>query len=514
MVKLKRSSTKDLFLESKQDEEKLRSYLGDDLFEKYMDVRKKLPDLKNQFKDFTKVSFNTGRVSKEDNIQLKKDLVNSYNRLIEYLPRDKQSLFKKRNITNYDRLGGKTLETLLDKYKEARDIVFKDQARFRDFGQLVKAPVDVIQNWVDTFSTNRDKRQQDKVEGADKLYEDSDWVVYRITTYPAAQLYGSNTKWCISGKYPGREGRGQELFNEYIEEKDLDGGYYFYLSKKNPNEKYCVLQRKDKTIQSVWDASDTERGSSYDELGIELPEVEGVNLPKYGINDLLSSLKKGDIDKVKEYIRNGVNLNGKDSYGNTPLYEASKHKDRKDIVELLLSKGANPNIKNDNGNTPLHVTLNKDVVELLLKHGADINALNKKGATPLCFVAHNLLFFNECKGIIETLLKHGADPNIQDINGDTPLTLSFMNNNFDIVNLLLEYGANPNVKAKDREGRTEDLIYFSVYYDVPKDILESLLKHGANPNIKTKNGDSPLARATYYRDKDKVELLKKYGAME
>ena len=140
MVKLKRtyefnSNNKYIpYLESKQDEERLKLYLGSDLFDQYMDVRKKLPNLSNQFKDFTKVSFDTGNRDKD--IDTKKYLVNSYNRLIKYLPKDKQSLFKQRNINNFSRLGGKTLEALLDKYKEARDIVFKDQARFKDFGQL------------------------------------------------------------------------------------------------------------------------------------------------------------------------------------------------------------------------------------------------------------------------------------------------------------------------------------------------------------------------------------------
>ena len=246
MVKLKRvyESYFELhpYFESKQDEERLRTYLGDVLFNQYMDIRKRLPNLSNQFKDFTKISFDTGNRDKD--IETKKELVNSYNRLIKYLPKDKQSLFNPLEGVDPSSMNKGGLEEILNAYLEARDIVFKDQARFRDFGQLSKIPVSDIQDWIDTFSTNRAKRQQDKVEGADKLYEDSDWVVYRITTYPAAQLYGSNTKWCIAGRYPDQEGKGEEYFNGYIEHGNLDGGYYFYLSKKDPSEKYCVLQKK------------------------------------------------------------------------------------------------------------------------------------------------------------------------------------------------------------------------------------------------------------------------------
>ena len=317
MVKLKKEIN--LFLESKQDEDMLKAYLGLDLFCQYMDVRKKLPNLNNQFKDFTKVIFNTGDKNKDD--ALKKDLVNSYNRLLKYLPKDKQSLYNPLIDINISSIEDSDLAEILDAYNEVRGIVFKDQAKFRDFSQLVKQPTEDIENWIDSFSTNRSKKHQDKVEGAQKLYEDSDWVVYRITSYPAAQLYGSNTKWCIAGKYPDHEGKGEQYFNNYIRDNNLDGGYYFYISKKDPKEKYCVLQSINGKIHSIWDSSDTKRGSSYEEINVDLPYVKEINLPKYSVSGLMDEIDKGNLDKVKEYLSNGFKVNG-DFNGIPFLHEA------------------------------------------------------------------------------------------------------------------------------------------------------------------------------------------------
>lgn len=402
MVRLKKEYN--IFVESKQDEEMLKAYLGLDLFCQYMDIRKRLPNLNNQFKDFTKVSFDTGNKNKD--LELKKDLVSSYNRLLKYLPKNKQSFYNPLIDINVSSLVDSDLEEILDAYNEVRDIVFKDQARFRDFSQLVKQPIEDIENWIDSFSTNRSKKQQNKVEGACKLYEDSDWVVYRITTYPAAQLYGSNTKWCIAGKYPNHEGKGEQYFNNYIRDNNLDGGYYFYISKKDPSKKYCVLQRNDKTIHSVWDASDTKLGSSYDELGISLPDVKEVTFPKYSASGLINEINNGDLEKVKEYINSGFSVNG--DFNGIPFLHEALYCGKYNIAKYLIDNGANVDIKDLEGNTALYV----------LSH------------------------LNNASGV-SFLLRYGANPDIKCIYGDTPLHISCLDGNDDIFKILLENGATP-----------------------------------------------------------------------
>ena len=86
---------------------------------------------------------------------------------------------------------------------------------YKDIYRLIKKDPDEVKNYIDNFKSNRDSVKAAK-EGATELYEDSDWVVYRITSYNAAKYYGKNTKWCISGNYNGHEDLGENYFNNYI----------------------------------------------------------------------------------------------------------------------------------------------------------------------------------------------------------------------------------------------------------------------------------------------------------
>jgi len=112
---------------------------------------------------------------------------------------------------------------------------------YKDIYQLIKKDPDEVKNYIDSVQSNRDIRSASKSDGAKLIYDKDGLKVYRITTYKAAQLYGSSTRWCITGRYEGHEEQGEHYFNEYIEDNDLDGGYYFYI-KGNKNIVY--LERK------------------------------------------------------------------------------------------------------------------------------------------------------------------------------------------------------------------------------------------------------------------------------
>lgn len=150
---------------------------------------------------------------------------------------------------------------------------------YKDVYKLIKKDPDDVRNYIDNFQSKSDVRRSDK-HGAKKLYEDSEWVVYKITTYDAAKHYGKGTKWCISGIYPGREHQGEYFFNDYIEEYNLDG-YYFYINKNDSGKKYCLLQSRGGVVKSLWNANDVSimpRRLNVDGLGTDLPDVFEINL--------------------------------------------------------------------------------------------------------------------------------------------------------------------------------------------------------------------------------------------
>ena len=72
--------------------------------------------------------------------------------------------------------------------------------------------------------------------------------MYHITTYEAAKQLGSNTTWCITGRYHNAESKGKYYFDTYINKYNLDG-YYFIFDTLNKDHndvaKYCAGITKD-----------------------------------------------------------------------------------------------------------------------------------------------------------------------------------------------------------------------------------------------------------------------------
>ena len=101
------------------------------------------------------------------------------------------------------------------------------------------------------------------------------------------------------------------------------------------------------------------------------------------------AILQGNIEKVKQSLASGSDINQKDQYGNTPLIIATTF-GKTAIAKLLIKKGADLNIRNSQGSTPLHIAAffcYKDIVEALLAHGADKYLRNNNGATAYDIVA-------------------------------------------------------------------------------------------------------------------------------
>ena len=269
---------------------------------------------------------------------------NLYRLALEYRLRKLESLLlegKRDQEILRDFLG----DEYYDKYTSIKNKI-KDP-EYKDIYKIIKMDPNDVKDYIDNFQSNTDVRRNKKSDGAKLIYKDDLWKVYRITTYEAAQLYGSHTRWCISGRYEGHEERGEEYFYGYIKNNDLDGGYYFYI-KNDGMTKYCLLRKENGAVQSIWDASDDELNAS-DILDIEedFPAIEGVFIPQQPSSYPMFS---DSIEVVRNAIKHGDDINerctNKNSqyYGYTPIDWHLKHSyrtDNKNISIMLLSNGAN-----------------------------------------------------------------------------------------------------------------------------------------------------------------------------
>ena len=121
---------------------------------------------------------------------------------------------------------------------------------------------------------------------------------------------------------------------------------------------------------------------------------------------------KGDIEAVKQFLGDGVDVNAKDDGYRTPLHFAA-HSGHTETAKFLIGSGADVDAKDSRRWTPLHEATDwrhEEIVELLIAAGADVNAKlevrvhpHEKGETPLDWAIR----FRKTE-IADLLRKHGG----------------------------------------------------------------------------------------------------------
>jgi ankyrin repeat protein len=219
----------------------------------------------------------------------------------------------------------------------------------------------------------------------------------------------------------------------------------------------------------------------------------------------------GDIEVVKEFLAAGADVNedvwveypGWDERMKmTPLLLAAGN-GHKEIAELLIAKGADVNGKDSYGRTPLHEETTKEIAELLIAEGADVNAKDVWGMTPLFDAT-----VGGSKEIAELLITAGADVNAKDEDGWTPLHWAADYGHEVVVYLLISEGADVNVK--DEEGWTP---LHRAANRGRKEIAELLITKGAVLNAKANDGTTPLDWAIQKSRTETADLIRKHQLM-
>ena len=130
----------------------------------------------------------------------------------------------------------------------------------------------------------------------------------------------------------------------------------------------------------------TEKNPAPSSTSISLTSEEESLKKNYQPGDLAKAAYNGDTEKVKAYLKIGINVNERDKPGGTALHAAMFQKNI-EVTNLLIQHKADVNIQGlSNHFTPLHDAVwanNLPAAEALLKAGADPTIKNNKGQTPL-----------------------------------------------------------------------------------------------------------------------------------
>lgn len=162
-------------------------------------------------------------------------------------------------------------------------------------------------------------------------------------------------------------------------------------------------------------------------------------------------IRLADIEKVREKINQGAELNIFDSSDISPLFLTALLGEI-EVAKVLVENGADVNLVRSDGATPIFLSLNGEMIDFLVSQGANINHSTPYGFTPLT----SAIYYQKYR-IAEHLVKIGADVNVLKLEGRSPLNIlnerkdtPLGNREKDLRNLIIAAGgvdiASPNKK--------------------------------------------------------------------
>ncbi|XP_075886948.1 ankyrin-2 isoform X3 [Nelusetta ayraudi] len=222
----------------------------------------------------------------------------------------------------------------------------------------------------------------------------------------------------------------------------------------------------------------------------------------------LRAARAGNIDKVLDFLKNGVDISTCNQNGLNALHLAAKE-GHKDLVEELLERGAPVDSSTKKGNSALHIAAlagQKEVVKLLVTRGANINSQSQNGFTPLYMAAQE----NHLE-VVRYLLENEGNQSIATEDGFTPLAIALQQGHNSVVSLLLEHDTKGKVRLP------------ALHIAARKDDTKSaalLLQNDHNADVQSKmmvnrtteSGFTPLHIAAHYGNVNVSTLLLNRGA--
>lgn len=147
-------------------------------------------------------------------------------------------------------------------------------------------------------------------------------------------------------------------------------------------------------------------------------------------DDIYTACRKGEEERVSEYISKGGCITEADEHSMTMLHHLAFSGNVKLIQQLLAvqpEQSVDIDAADGDGWTPLHYSADRghlEVVKLLLSEGASVASKDTNKRTPL-----HLAALNSHKEVVQVLLEDGASKSAKNVAGMTPFDCAKISGN-------------------------------------------------------------------------------------
>nr|XP_058922584.1 ankyrin-2 isoform X19 [Kogia breviceps] len=272
------------------------------------------------------------------------------------------------------------------------------------------------------------------------------------------------------------------------------------------NAALCPSCHADKSVRAQEPLQELDKTPDY--YGCNSEDTKELGVRSDSNASFLRAARAGNLDKVVEYLKGGIDINTCNQNGLNALHLAAKE-GHVGLVHELLGRGSAVDSATKKGNTALHIASlagQAEVVKVLVKEGANINAQSQNGFTPLYMAAQE----NHID-VVKYLLENGANQSTATEDGFTPLAVALQQGHNQAVAILLENDTKGKVRLP------------ALHIAARKDDTKSaalLLQNDHNADVQSKmmvnrtteSGFTPLHIAAHYGNVNVATLLLNRGA--
>lgn len=183
-------------------------------------------------------------------------------------------------------------------------------------------------------------------------------------------------------------------------------------------------------------------------------------------NQLMIAAENGDLNRVREQLERGVNVNARSQSGHTALMLAAAA-GHLEVVKALLNAKADPNIRAYTFHAGEFLTLmaamnrcNKDwekILDAMIAAGGEVNPKEVFSSSPMTYA---ITRYDPV--LVKALIARGADVNLKNEVGATPLMTAVMSRGATVENVKILLAAGADANARDNEGKTA-LAFVDIY---------------------------------------------------